>query len=36
MPRMLLKANLPTKPCARRGRLLTWWEAWAREWESVK
>ena len=27
---------LPTKPCARCGRVITWRKAWERDWESVR
>ncbi|GAA2148900.1 hypothetical protein FHX52_2790 [Humibacillus xanthopallidus] len=30
------RAPLPTKPCARCGRTITWRKAWARDWESVR
>ncbi|HET7799916.1 MAG TPA: DUF2256 and DUF3253 domain-containing protein [Humibacillus xanthopallidus] len=30
------RATLPTKPCARCGRTITWRKAWARDWESVR
>jgi hypothetical protein len=30
------RALLPTKPCARCGRTITWRKAWARDWESVR
>ena len=30
------RAPLPTKPCARCGRTITWRKAWARDWDSVR
>ena len=30
------RAALPTKPCARCGRTITWRKAWERDWESVR
>ena len=30
------RAALPTKPCARCGRVITWRKAWERDWESVR
>jgi len=30
------KAALPTKPCARCGRPMSWRTAWARNWDEVK
>lgn len=29
------KQFLPSKPCSRCGRTMTWRKAWARNWESV-
>ena len=39
MPRHGFKGNkaaLPTKPCARCGRPMSWRKAWARNWDEVK
>ena len=30
------KRFLPSKPCARCGRPMTWRKAWARAWEAVR
>ena len=30
------RTPLPTKPCARCGRTITWRKAWARDWDSVR
>ncbi len=30
------RAALPTKPCARCGRTITWRKAWERDWDSVR
>ncbi len=30
------RSALPTKPCARCGRTITWRKAWERDWESVR
>ena len=30
------KAFLPSKPCARCGRTMTWRKAWERNWEAVR
>lgn len=30
------KRALPTKPCVRCGRPMTWRKAWARTWDDVK
>lgn len=30
------KKALPSKPCARCGRTMTWRKAWERNWESVR
>jgi hypothetical protein len=29
------KQHLPSKPCARCGREMTWRKAWAKNWEQV-
>ncbi|MCU1536471.1 MAG: hypothetical protein JWP82_822 [Humibacillus sp.] len=30
------RSALPTKPCDRCGRTITWRKAWARDWDSVR
>jgi hypothetical protein len=30
------RTPLPTKPCARCGRTITWRKAWQRDWDSVR
>lgn len=30
------RPDLPTKPCARCGRTITWRKAWERDWKSVR
>lgn len=36
MPRMIRKAELPTKTCATCGRPMVWRKAWARTWDQVR
>lgn len=36
VPRGVRKADLPTKPCQRCGRVITWRKAWERQWEQVR
>lgn len=36
MPRGVAKADLPSKPCARCGRLFSWRRKWARDWDQVR
>ncbi len=36
MPKMVRKADLPTKDCAACGRPFAWRRKWAREWDSVR
>lgn len=36
MPKMIRKADLPTKTCAACGRPMAWRKAWAKTWEQVK
>lgn len=36
MPRGPRTDNLPTKPCAACGRVITWRKKWERDWESVR
>jgi hypothetical protein len=30
------KADLPSKPCARCGRVMSWRKKWAKNWEQVR
>lgn len=32
----MARPHLPTKPCARCGRTITWRKAWERDWDSVR
>ncbi len=35
MPRMVKKADLPTKVCVVCGRPFAWRKAWAKDWDAV-
>ena len=34
--RGMARSSLPSKPCARCGRTITWRKVWARDWDSVR
>ena len=36
MPKMVRKADLPTKTCAACGRPFAWRKKWAKVWEQVR
>jgi hypothetical protein len=36
MPKMRLKADLPSKICAACGRPFAWRKKWAKDWDQVK
>ncbi|MCA3264168.1 MAG: DUF2256 domain-containing protein [Telmatospirillum sp.] len=36
MPKMRLKADLPTKACLQCGKPFAWRKKWARDWANVK
>ncbi|MFN7186127.1 MAG: DUF2256 domain-containing protein [Alphaproteobacteria bacterium] len=36
MPKHVKKADLPTKPCMRCGRVFSWRKKWEKVWDDVK